>query len=202
MKTPGFLARCERQTATAAAALMLFPAISSAAADKAIDANTSVITIHVGKAGLFSAAGHEHWVDAPVSHGHFSEGAGAHIVFVVDAHKMTVRPDEKTSDKDRTTIQETMQSSVLESDKYPEIRFHSTNATQIAKRGWRVTGTLTLHGVSRVLAVEVQPEGDAYVGSARLKQTDFGIQPVRIAGGVVKVKDELDISFKIHTAAK
>ncbi len=202
MKTPGSFAHSKWQTATATAALMLLPLILFAAADKAIDPNTSVITIHVGKAGLFSAIAHEHWVVAPVAHGQFNEGVGAYIEFVVDAHKMTVRPDEKTSDKDRATIQDTMQSSVLESDKYPEIHFRSSNATQIGERSWRVTGTLTLHGVSRVLAVEVQPDGDAYVGNARLKQTDFGIQPVRIASGAVKVKDELDISFKIRAAGK
>ena len=32
---------------------------------KAIDAQRSSLTIHVGKAGLLSAAGHEHWVNAP-----------------------------------------------------------------------------------------------------------------------------------------
>jgi len=30
-----------------------------------------------------------------------------------------------------------------------------------------------------------------------LKQTDFGIKPVTIAGGTVKVKDELTIEFDI-----
>jgi hypothetical protein len=32
-----------------------------------------------------------------------------------------------------------------------------------------------------------------------IKQTDFGIRPIKIGGGVVKVKDKLDISFRIHT---
>jgi hypothetical protein len=50
--------------------------------------------------------------------------------------------------------------------------------------------------------VEVRHEGEAYTGSTRLKQTDFGIQPVSVAGGAVKVKDEVEISFKIYAAAK
>jgi polyisoprenoid-binding protein YceI len=61
---------------------------------------------------------------------------------------------------------------------------------------------LTLHGVSKPVSVEVRHEGEAYTGSTRLKQTDFGIQPVSVAGGAVKVKDEVEISFKIYAAAK
>jgi hypothetical protein len=33
-----------------------------------------------------------------------------------------------------------------------------------------------------------------------LKQTDFGIQPVSVAGGTIKVKDELEIEFTIFDA--
>jgi hypothetical protein len=33
---------------------------------RAIDTQRSTITIHVGKAGLFSMAAHEHWVSAPL----------------------------------------------------------------------------------------------------------------------------------------
>jgi len=115
---------------------------------------------------------------------------------------MTVRADEKTSAKDRAKVQETMQTAVLESKKYPEIRFRSTTVTPLGGQAWKVTGPLTLHGASKVVSVEVRRDGETYAGSARLKQSDFGIQPVTIGGGVVKVKDELDISFKIYSAAE
>jgi polyisoprenoid-binding protein YceI len=199
MKSPGITARyCD----LAAALVLLLPAILSAAPDKSIDATKSLLTIHVGKSGMFSAAGHEHWVDAPISHGQFNEGAAAHVEFSVDAGKMIVRPDEKISAKDRAKIQETMQTTVLEDEKYPEIGFRSTTVTPAGGQAWKVTGALTLHGVSKVISVEVRRDGEAYAGSARLKQSDFGIQPVTIGGGVVKVKDELDISFKIYSAAE
>ena len=45
------------------------------AQDKAIDIERSTISIHVGKAGLFSVAGHEHWVEAPISSGVLNESA-------------------------------------------------------------------------------------------------------------------------------
>ena len=149
---------------------------------------------------MFAAAGHEHWVAAPISQGRFREGPDALVEFAVDARRMSVKPDEKTSAGDRARIQATMQSSVIESEKYPEIRFRSTQVTPAGAQAWKVTGTLTLHGVSKAVLAGVRRESDTYVGSARLSQTDFGIQPVRIAGGAVRVKDQLEISFRIRAA--
>ena len=37
----------------------------------------------------------------------------------------------------------------------------------------------------------------AYVGAAIFRQTQFGIRPVSVAGGAVKVKDEVKIDFAI-----
>ncbi|HZW81706.1 MAG TPA: hypothetical protein VFF50_14625 [Candidatus Deferrimicrobiaceae bacterium] len=37
----------------------------------------------------------------------------------------------------------------------------------------------------------------AYTGYAKIKQTDFGMNPVSVAGGVVKVKNELEIYFVV-----
>ena len=47
----------------------------AAAQDTAIDVQRSTITIHVGKAGLLSAAGHDHWINAPISSGTIRESA-------------------------------------------------------------------------------------------------------------------------------
>src|SRR5579859_5343920 len=49
----------------------LLPLLSSSspAAEHAIDTARSKIVIHVGKSGLFSAAGHEHEVSAPIGEG-------------------------------------------------------------------------------------------------------------------------------------
>jgi hypothetical protein len=44
------------------------------AQERPIDAQRSSITIHVGKAGLLSAAAHEHWVNAPIASGAIDEG--------------------------------------------------------------------------------------------------------------------------------
>ena len=46
----------------------------------------------------------------------------------------------------------------------------------------------------------VREAGGHYVGNARLKQTDFGIKPIKVGGGAVRVKDEVRIEFDIQLA--
>jgi hypothetical protein len=36
-----------------------------------------------------------------------------------------------------------------------------------------------------------------YRGEVDIRQRDFGIEPIKVAGGVVKVKDELKVQFEI-----
>jgi hypothetical protein len=48
--------------------------------------------------------------------------------------------------------------------------------------------------------VPVTHEKGAYRGSVRIKQRDYGITPISIAGGTVKVKDELSIELEIVPA--
>jgi hypothetical protein len=49
---------------------------------------------------------------------------------------------------------------------------------------------LALRGRLNPVAVDVALKDGHYLGSATIKQRDFGITPVSIAGGTVKVKDE------------
>jgi YceI-like domain len=174
----------------------ILPIVCLAAQEQKIDTQRSLLTIHVGKAGLFSAAGHEHWVRAPLSEGTLDAGTSPHVAFRVDAKTMNVMPDDKLSAEKQAEVQRTMQTEVLESEKYPEIRFRSTKVDQLQPDHWLVTGDLTLHGQTRSIKVDVKTASGGYEGSGKLKQTDFGIRPVTV-GGLVKVKNELDIEFKV-----
>jgi polyisoprenoid-binding protein YceI len=108
--------------------------------------------------------------------------------------------DADASERDRAQIQATMLGpSVLDTDKFPEIRFQSSHVEDIDRNRYRVTGKLALHGVTRDLSFEVHRNSEGvYEGRTKLKQTDFGIQPVSVAGGTVKVKNELEIEFHIR----
>jgi hypothetical protein len=50
---------------------------------------------------------------------------------------------------------------------------------------------------AQTILVVIDPDAGElhYRGSATLKQTDFGIKPISIGGGMVKVKDEVKIDF-------
>jgi hypothetical protein len=51
----------------------------------------------------------------------------------------------------------------------------------------------------RTVTVTVKKVGEVYTGSTRLKQTDYGMKPVSVAGGTIKVKDEVKIEFSVAT---
>ena len=161
-----------------------------------IDTARSTITIHVGKSGLFSVAGHEHWVNAPISSGTIDQSA-RRVEFAVESAKVTVKPDPKVDAKTQAQIQKDMEEMTLETRKYPEIAFRSSKIEQAAGGAWSVTGDLSLHGVTKPVTVAVKRSGEAFSAHVVLKQTDFGIKPVSVAGGAVKVKNEVDLDFQI-----
>ncbi len=173
-------------------------AAAAVAAPRPIDTAKSKMTVYVGKAGAFSAFGHEHEVAAPIASGEVDTDA-RRVEFTVRGASMKVM-DPKVSEKDREEIQKNMVGpEVLDVEKYPEIRFRSTGAQQNGD-SWAVKGELTLHGQTQPVTVTVKEQAGHYAGSARVKQTDFGIKPIKVAGGTVKVKDELRIDFDIQLA--
>ena len=161
-----------------------------------IDVQKSKLTVRVYKSGLFSAFAHDHEITAPITHGVFQE-ANPSVELTVDARKLRV-VDPEVSDKDRAEIQATMLSAkVLEAEKFPEISFRSSKIERLGADKWAVQGDLSLHGQTRPVKVEVERQSGIYRGSATVLQKDFGIEPIRIAGGSVKVKNEVRIEFEI-----
>ena len=168
----------------------------NASAQTAIDPQKSSITVRVFKAGVFSAFGHEHEISAPMQQGSFTENPGS-VELTVDARRMRVM-DQGISEKNRAEIQQTMLGpKVLDSEKFPEIRFRSTSIERLGGGRWIVLGDLTIHGETRPVKVHVEGANGHYRGTAELKQKDFGITPITVGGGAVKVKNELRIEFDI-----
>jgi polyisoprenoid-binding protein YceI len=166
---------------------------------RSIDTRTSVMTVRVYKTGLLSALGHDHEIAAPIASGTVDTDA-QRAELHVDAGMLRVR-DPHVSEKDRGEIQKTMLGpEVLDSEHYREVVFRSTALEPAGTASWKMHGTLTLHGQSRPVVVEVNEKAGHYVGHALLKQTDFGITPIRVAGGTIRVKDEIRIEFDIQLA--
>src|SRR5262249_35605560 len=156
------------------------------------DSGRSSITIRVYKAGLFAAFGHEHEIHAPIERGTIDEGKQT-VEFSVNARSLRVM-DRGVSDQDRAEIQSTMLGpTVLDSEKFPEVRFHSTTVEPNGPGKWTAHGDLMLHGQTHSVQVSVTGANGHYRGSGMLRQKDFGITPVTVAGGSIKVKDEVRI---------
>jgi polyisoprenoid-binding protein YceI len=171
---------------------------SAQAQPRAIDSAKSVMTVKVFKAGMLSAFGHDHEIAAPIASG--TVDTTAHKVELRTKAASLKVEDKDASEKDRAQIQSTMTGpEVLDVEHYGEIVFRSTSA-ESAGGGWQVHGQLTLHGQTRPVVVEVREESGHYIGTARLKQSDFDIKPVKVAGGTVRVKDEVRIEFNIVLA--
>jgi polyisoprenoid-binding protein YceI len=180
-----------------AASLLL--GVVASAQQRAIEGAKSAITVRVFKSGLFSSFGHDHQISAPIAGGNVDTAAGK-VELRINAATMQVR-DPGGSDKDHGQIQTTMLGpEVLDAARFPEIIFRSTSAEPAGADSWNVHGNLTLHGQTNTVDVEVHKSGERYTGSARFKQTAFGIKPVKVAGGAVRVKDEVRIEFDIQVA--
>ncbi|MFL6300296.1 MAG: YceI family protein [Terriglobales bacterium] len=163
-----------------------------------IDPALSKITIHVDKTGVFSFAGDKHEIAAPIASGAVDEKAGT-VEFTIQSSTLKVL-DPQLDENKRAEVQKTMLGpSVLDTAQYPEIKFRSTKATPSGQNAWIVIGDLTLHGQTHPVTLPVKKESGTYSGSTKLKQTDFGITPVSVAGGTVKVKDELKLDFQVVT---
>src|SRR3954467_7366253 len=182
-----------------AAILSVLSALPGAPTARAIDSERSTITVRVFKSGLFRAFADDHVVTAPVAEGTVDDSTTPHVELVVDANRMRVL-DPNLSAKDREQVQARMLGPEdLDTNRFAQIRFRSTSVQAAEKDRWLVHGELELHGQIHDVVLTVAAENGRYKGSTRLRQTAFGIAPISIAGGTVKVKDEVAVEFDIVT---
>jgi polyisoprenoid-binding protein YceI len=176
--------------------LLTLTACLAAAQSAPVDVARSKLTIHVEKSGLFSAFAHNHVIEAPIASGQLDTGKRS-VTLAFNAKEMKVL-DPGVKESEVAEIDQTMKSDkVLDVARFPEIRFVSTNITPQDGNRYQIRGDLSLHGVTKPVDLPVSFANGRYTGSIKMKQTDFGIAPVSIAGGTVKVKDVIEIVFEI-----
>jgi polyisoprenoid-binding protein YceI len=174
---------------------------TSLAQTQPIDTEYSVVTVRVFKSGLFSAFGDNHEIRAPISSGVLDEAA-RRVEVVVDSRKLVVLDPNLPPEK-RQQVQERMLGpEVLDSNQFHEIRFQAADVNEESPDHFLLAGTLSLHGETRPISFHVVRSSGHYRGDVMLKQRDFGITPVTVAGGTVKVKDELKIELDISAETR
>jgi polyisoprenoid-binding protein YceI len=179
----------------------------SAAVTYIIDPNMSRFTIRAFATGLLSGFGHNPTIAVRNYKGTAKLSpenlADASLQMKVQADSLTVTDD--VSQKDRQEIETRMKNDVLETSRFPEISFDSTNivAGPLSEGSLNATisGNLSLHGVQQSLTFNAQVVVNGTTlrgfGEFSVRQTDYDIQLVSVAGGTLKVKDELKVSFDI-----
>lgn len=163
-----------------------------------IDTARSRVFVHVFKSGFFSVLAHDHRIVAPIAGGSVTLGKHPAVELTIATSDLRVLDPELPS-VTREEIEQTMLGpKVLDAKRFPTIQFASSGVTVTGPENWRVVGRLTLHGRTRPVTLRVVETDSVYKGSVEIRQSDFGITPVRIARGVVSVKDAVRIRFEIR----
>jgi polyisoprenoid-binding protein YceI len=163
---------------------------------RAFDLQHSNLTVQVHKQGLFSFLADDHEIAAPIASGSYDSDAKT-VELTVDATKMRVL-DPRLAANQRDSVQANMAGPVLDVANNPTIAFRSTKIDDANPNAWTVSGNLTLHGQTRPITVAVRKkDATHFSGLATVRQTACGLVPIRIAGGAVSVKDDVEVTFEI-----
>jgi polyisoprenoid-binding protein YceI len=167
-----------------------------------IDIGRSKMTVYVDKQGLFSFLADNHVIDAPIASGTY-DAAGRSLTVTIDASKIRVLDPHLSADK-RAKVQANMLGpQVLDVASYPTIRFDATQLNLDGRGPWTIAGNLQLHGQTHPATVTVRSDDAGhFTGSTTVRQSAFGITPIKIAGGAVSVKDDVRIEFDVVLAPR
>ncbi len=172
-----------------------------------VDARRSRFTVQAFATGILSAMGHNPTIGIRTFSGEVDfdpDGLDASgLRLTIQAASLSVQDD--ISAKDRNEIERMMKGDVLEVAKYPEIRYEASTSSvsklSDAMFSAALSGTLDFHGVTRnqPVAVRITMMGEMLraSGDFTLKQSDYQIKPVSVAGGALKLKDEVKFSFEM-----
>jgi polyisoprenoid-binding protein YceI len=183
----------------------------AAAADGAVfilDGRRSRFTVQAFATGLLSAMGHNPTIGIRTFSGEVEFAPDA---LRADGFRLTIQAAslavlDDISDKDRREIESVMKNEVLEIEKYPEISFDALAPVTVSKidgslYSATLNGNLNLHGVTRgeCILARIVSMGEMLraSGDFTLQQSNYRIKPVSVAGGALKVKDELKFSFEM-----
>jgi polyisoprenoid-binding protein YceI len=172
-----------------------------------IDGRSSRFTVQAFATGLLAKMGHNPTIGIRDLSGEMKFNpdkleAGA-FRLVIKAASLSVQDD--ISDKDLREIERLMKQEVLETAKFPEIVYEASSipVTKMSDSLCSATlnGNLTMHGVTRsqpiVTRVALLGSMLRASGDFSLNQTDYNIKLVSVAGGALKLKDELRFSFEM-----
>jgi polyisoprenoid-binding protein YceI len=173
-----------------------------------LDAGRSQFMVRAFAGGPLWFKGHDHFVRARDFDGEAELTPGA---LSPASLRLRVRADslEETRDvfteQQKQIINKELREIVLETAKYPEIVFKSTDVTGRVLAGGqyeaKVGGDLTLHGVTRhirIPATVTLSGGDLRArGEFTIDRGDYNVKATSAVHGLVRVRDKLKFTFDI-----
>ena len=172
-----------------------------------IDASKSTFMVHADRAGLAWFKGHSHRIAVRDFSGEASLSLDvlnpASLELTVDA-KSLEETDPAFTDQQKGIIKKEINELVLETSKYPEITFKSTDVKGSMKNGAfdvKIGGDLTLHGVTKHIDIpaRVTLNGDTLraVGELDVNRKKFGVNATSAFHGFVKIRHTIKFEFDI-----
>jgi polyisoprenoid-binding protein YceI len=181
------------------------PNPTAAATIYVLDSGVSRFTARAFVTGLLASMGHNPTfaIRQFTGEAKFSNEAPeqASVRVVVQAGSLELT--DHVSDKDRREIERTTRNEVLETSRFPEIVFEASNPS-MSKGGeghyWaNMNGKLSIRGITQPQQITAQVfiSGDQLRASGEftVRQSSFGIKPVSVAGGTLKLKDDVKVTF-------
>src|SRR3954451_9163253 len=125
------------------------------------------------------------------------EPADTALALTADPRSLRVREGtggmQALGDDDKASIEETIDGEVLDG---AAIEFRSRRVAPGGAGGLTVEGDLDLAGKGHQVAFDLHAADDGRLtGSARIRQTDWGIKPYSALFGTLKVVDEVDVEI-------
>lgn len=172
-----------------------------------LDPARSTFMVHAFRGGLAWFKGHDHLIAARdfsgVAEITADAASPASLQLTVKAASL-----EETSDvftpQQKGIINKELKEIVLETAKYPEITFRSTDVNGDLSSGQfkiKIDGDITLHGVTRRITIpaDVTVEGNSLraKGEFKLDRDDFNVKATSAFHGFVRIKNTLKFSFDI-----
>jgi len=155
--------------------------------------DNATLTVRTGKGGAAAKAGHNLVIEVTRWSATLDDDAAE---LTADAGSLRVRSGSggmsPLGDEEKAGIAQTIDEEVL---KGTAIAFRSTSVSR-AGDTVDVAGELELAGTTRPLTFTLHDSGGALSGSARIKQTDWGMKPYSALFGTLKVADELEVAIE------
>lgn len=173
-----------------------------------LDASESKFIAHAYAGGLLWFKGHDHLIAVKDFGG---EAQLTPITVTPASLKISAKAGSMVetssvfTEQQKQIINKELREIVLQPDQYPDIVFRSTQVTGKAtsdnRYELRITGDLTLHGVTRQITIPTKVTVTGHelraIGEFSIDRGDFKVKATSAFHGMVRVRDKVKFTFDI-----